>query len=334
MHYSRRKFLGSMAATPLAAGGLLASQRASAVESYPARPIKLVVPFGAGSSTDIAARTYAEVIGKQLSAESVFVENRAGAGGTIGAGVVARSPADGYNLLYSTATTWAIAPFVYPDLSYSPTRDFTPIAVSIAVPTVLVVSGDSDIKDFKDLATRVKANPQKYSYGSNGIGAHSHITCKLLANRMGAPDVLHVPFKQGSQGVMTEIMAGRLTFAVDAWTVVGPHIRSGRLRGLATIAKDRLAVAPDIPTATELLGQEFDTTTWNGLWAPAGVSADIVKRLHDAMAAGYAMPALVKKFEEQGTPLMPNMSVEQVNTFMKDQIARWQGFVKEADLTT
>jgi tripartite-type tricarboxylate transporter receptor subunit TctC len=323
-----------MVATPLATGGLLAAQRAGAAESYPARPIKLVVPFSAGSSTDIAARTYAEVIGKQLSAESVIVENRAGAGGTIGAGVVARSPNDGYSLLYSTATTWAIAPFVYPDLSYSPARDFTPIAVSIAVPTVLVVSGDSDIKDFKDLAARVKANPQKYSYGSNGLGAHSHITCKLLANRIGAPNVLHVPFKQGSQGVMTEVMAGRLTFAVDAWTVVGPHIRSGRLRGLATIAKDRLSVAPDIPTASELLGQEFDTTTWNGLWAPAGVSADIVKRLHDAMATGYTMPALVKKFEEQGTPLMPNMSVEQVNTFMKDQIARWQAFVKEADLTS
>jgi tripartite-type tricarboxylate transporter receptor subunit TctC len=322
-----------MAATPLAASAVLSARQAIAAEAYPTRPVKLVVPFSAGSSTDIAARTYAELIGKQLSASSVFVENRAGAGGTIGAGVVARAPSDGYTLLYSTATTWAIAPAVYPDLSYNPVRDLTPIAVSISVPTILVVSGDSDIKDFKDLAARVKEHPGKYSYGSNGVGAHSHITSKLLANRMGVPDLLHVPFKQGSQGVMTEIMAGRLTFAVDAWTVVGPHIKSGRLRGLATIAKERLAVAPDIPTASELLGQDFDTTTWNGLWAPTGVSPDIVKRLHDAMAAGYDNPALVRQYEEQGTPLMPKMSVEQVNVFMKDQIARWQAFVKEADLT-
>ncbi|CAM3520098.1 ABC transporter substrate-binding protein [Bordetella sputigena] len=334
MHYSRRKFLGSMAATPLAAGSLLAAKRAGAAETYPSRPVKLLVPFSPGSSTDIAARTYAELMSKQLSAESVFVENRAGAGGTIGASVVARAANDGYNLLYSTATTWAIAPFVYPDLSYNPARDFTPIAVTIAIPTVLVVSGDSDIKDFKDLAARVKAHPEKYSYGSNGVGAHSHITSKLLANRMGAPNLLHVPFKQGSQGVMTEIMGGRLTFAVDAWSVVGPHIKSGRLRGLATIAKDRLAVAPDIPTASELLGQEFDTTTWNGLWAPAGISTDIVKRLHDAMAAGHDVPAMVTQFQNQGTPLMPRMSVEEVNVFMKEQIVRWKGFVKEADLTT
>lgn len=279
MHSTRRIFLSSVASLPLAASGLLLrSGHAVAQDRYPNRPIKLIVPFAPGSSTDIAARSWAEVLAKHLGGASVIVDNRAGAGGNIGAAAVARSAADGYTLLYSTATTYAIAPFIYPELPYQPIRDFQPVAVATSVPTVLVVSGDSEIRSFQDLAIRIKAAPDRHSYGSNGVGASSHIACKLLANRLGVPNLLHVPFKQGSQGVMAEVMAGRLSFAVEAWSVVGPLVRSGRLRVLGATGSKRLSVAPEIPTLSEMLQQEFDVTTWSGLWAPAGTSMDIRDR--------------------------------------------------------
>lgn len=333
MHSTRRIFLSSMASLPLAASGILNSGAAAAQDRYPSRTIKWIVPFGPGSSTDIAARSWAEAVGKQLGGASIIVDNRAGAGGNIGAASVARSAPDGYTFLYSTATTWAIAPLVYPDLAYLPTRDFTPVAVTTSVPTFLVVSGDSDIRSFQDLAASLKAAPDRHSYGSNGVGVSSHIACKLLATRLGVPDLLHVPFKQGSQGVMTELMGGRLTFAVDAWSVVGPLVRSGRLRALGANGSKRLSIAPEIPTVSEMLRQEFDVSTWSGLWAPAGTSADIVTRLHEGIATGRKNAALVKQFDEQGTPLMPDMSISQVNAFMKQEVDRWKAMVKEAQIT-
>jgi len=333
MHSTRRNFLGSLASLSLAASGVIRSGHAMAQDRYPSRAIKLIVPFAPGSSTDIAARTWGDVIGKQLGGATVIVDNRAGAGGNIGATAVARSKPDGYTLLYSTATTWAIAPLIYPDLAYQPTRDFLPVAVTTTVPTFLVVGGDSDIRSFQDLGARVRAAPDRHSYGSNGVGANSHITCKLIANRLGVPNLLHVPFKQGSQGVMSEVMAGRLTFAVDPWSVVGPLVRSGRLRVLGATGSKRLSVAPEIPTLGEMLHQEFDTTTWSGLWAPAGTPADIVTRLHEGIAAGRKNAALATQFEELGTPLMPDLSLQQVNTFMKQEVDRWQVMVKEAQIT-
>jgi tripartite-type tricarboxylate transporter receptor subunit TctC len=325
MQATRRSFLGTLASLPL---GL-----ANAQDRYPGRTIKLIVPFGPGSSTDIAARVWGEVLGKQLGGVSVIVDNRAGAGGTVGATAAARSAPDGYTLLYSTATTWAIAPVIYQDLAYQPTRDFLPVAVTTSVAGVVVVSGESDIRSVQDLASRLKSAPERHSYGSNGVGASSHIACKLLAMRLGFPDLLHVPFKQGSQGVMSEVMAGRLTYAVDAWSVVGPLVRSGKLRALGTTSSKRLSIAPDVPTLGELLRQEFDVTTWSGLWAPAGTPMEIVTRLHEGLAAGRKNAALVKQFEDQGTPLMPDMSLVQVNAFMKHEVDRWKAMVKEAQIT-
>jgi tripartite-type tricarboxylate transporter receptor subunit TctC len=333
MHSSRRHFLATAAAFPLAATGGLAARIAVAEERYPSRAIKLIVPFAPGSSTDISARMWAEVVGKQLGGASMIVENRAGAGGNIGATAAVRSAPDGYTFLYSTATSYAIAPLIYPDLPYQPARDLVPVAVTTTVPTLLVVDGASDIRTFHDLAARIKANPSRYSYGSNGLGANSHITCKLIANRIGVPDLLHVPFKNGSQGVMAEVMSGRITYAVDPWSVVGPLVRAGRLRALATTNRKRLAVAPEIPSLAELLQQDFDTTTWSGMWAPAGTSVDIVTRMHAAFTAARKNAELVRQFDEQGTPLMPDMTLPQVNAFMKQEAERWKVMVKEAQVT-
>jgi len=332
MQSMRRHFLGSLATLPVAVSGILGAAVVNAQERYPNRALKFIVPFAPGSSTDISARLYGEIVAKQLGT-TVVVDNRAGAGGNIGSAAAAHSAPDGYTFLYSTATSYAIAPLIYPDLQYSPVRDLLPIAVTNTVPTLLVVSGDSEFKTFQDLMVRVKASPDKYSYGSNGVGANSHITCKLVATRMGVPDLLHVPFKNGSQGVMSEIMAGRITYAVDPWSVVGPLVKAGKLRALVTTNRKRLSVAPDVPSVSELLRQDFDTTTWAGLWAPTGTSADIAARLHDAITEARKNAVLVKQLEDQGTPLMPDMSIQQVTAFMKQEAERWKVMIKEAQVT-
>ncbi len=332
MHLTRRALLNAGLGLPLAAAGLPPARAQAA--RYPNRPIRLIVPFAAGSSTDIAARSWGELMGRQIPGASFVVENRTGAGGNIGATAAAHSPADGYTVLYSTATTYAIAPFIYSDLQYQPVRDFVPVAVTTSVPTFLVCSAGSDIRSFADLAAKVKAAPDRYNYGSNGVGTHSHITGKLICNRMGVPDLLHVPFKNGSQGVMTEVIAGRIHFAVDAWSVVGPLVRAGKLRALATIGRSRLSVAPDVPTLAELLRKDFDTLTWSGMWVPTGTSQDIVVQLHDAVSSVRRnTPDLAKQYEDQGTPLMPDMSLPQVNAFMKQEIERWRLLAKEANIT-
>lgn len=328
MRLNRRNFLGGMAGLSLSA---LPTMRAMAQSggNYPTSTIKMTVPFSPGSNTDIAGRIWAEVIGAQLG-QSVVIENRPGAGGNIGAGAVARAPADGYNLLYSTATTYAINPFVYPSLAYEPTKDFTTIGVTISVPVALVVSGDSPIKNYEDLKRSVNEHPEKHSYGSNGAGTSSHIACKVIADLLGQSELLHVPYRSGSQQVMSDVISGVLTYAVDAWSVVGPLVQSGRLRAIAVTSKERLVVAPDIPTLSELSGEDASIVTWNALWAPAGTPESILEKLHNALSAGHKDPAMSTRFESQGTPLLPEMSRQECEQFMREEVQRWKGFIDKA----
>ena len=326
MKCNRRSFLTTVGG--VAAGVMAPSVFASTGSSpYPGQTIKLVVPFSAGSSTDIAARTWSEQLSKALGG-SVVIENRPGVGGNLGASVIARAEADGYNLLYSAATPYCIAPFVYPDLGYNPERDFQPIAVTISVPVFMVVSGESDIKDCADLVARISAAPDQVSYGTNGVGTSSHIVCKLFATLNGQPDILHVPYKNGSQGVMADVIGGRITYAVDPWSVVGPLIESGKLRAIGVTSAERLAVAPHIPTLSEQLKQECVVVTWNGLWAPSGISPEIARKLHASIDHARSADGLAAKFEAQGTPLMPRMSYEQTGAFMKEEIQRWKALVE------
>ncbi len=330
MQASRRQFLGSMAGLSLTG---LPMVRAVAKEGddYPVNTIKMIVSFSGGSNTDIAGRIWAEVLSKQLG-QSVVIENRPGAGGNIGAMAAARSAPDGYTLFYSTATTYAINPFVYPSLNYEPTKDFVTAAVTISVPVVLVVSGDSKIRDFDGLVSSIKVNPDQFSYGSNGAGTSSHIACKVFAERIGHPDLLHVPYKQGSQQVMSDVMGGRLTYAVDAWSVVGPLIKAGRLRAIGVSSQERLSVAPDIPTFTQLLGKECVVVTWNAIWAPTGTPKSILAKLHAVISKGRADQKLIQQFENQGTPMLPEMSLEESERFMQAEVLRWKGFVEEAKI--
>ncbi len=325
MQLNRRNFLGGMAGLSLAT---LPAMRAMAKtdETYPNKTIKVTVPFSPGGNTDIAGRIWAETISAQLG-KSVVIENRPGAGGNIGAAAVARAHADGYNLLYSTATTYAINPFVYSSLAYEPEKDFKTIGVTISVPVVLVVSADSPIKNYEDLKRSVNEQPEKHSYGSNGAGTSSHIACKVIADLLGHSELLHAPYRSGSQQVMSDVISGVLTFAVDAWSVVGPLVQSGRLRAIAVTSKERLSVAPDTPTLSELSGKDVSIVTWNAFWAPAGTPDAILDKLHNALSVGHKDSAIVERFESQGTPLMPEMTRQESEAFMREEVQRWKGYI-------
>lgn len=253
---------------------------------------------------------------------------RAGAGGNLGAAAVASAAHDGYTILYSAATPVVIAPLLYPDLPYVPSRDFEPIAVTVSVPLALVVAADSGIRNLEELAAKVKSNPTAVAYGSNGVGTSSHITAKAVANAMGAPDLTHVPYRQGSQGVMADVIGGRLTFAVDVWSVVGPLVKAGRLRALAVTSRTRLGAAPAVPTLAELFRKDLEVVTWNGLWAPAGTPPAIVDELHRAVDTLRGDKSLVAQFEEQGTPLMPVMSLERTKEFIARENQRWKTLIE------
>lgn len=329
MNNQRRRFCSALTATPIAAalmGVGFPMTTVRAASGYPSKPITVVVPFAPGGNTDIIAR----LIGRGLSTRldtNLIVENRAGAGGNIGASVAARAKPDGYTVVYSTATTYSINPHLYSNLSFDPIEDFTPVAVTIQVPVVLVVAADSGITSLEQLAKHLKANIKTSSYGSNGNGTSSHIACHVLAQQMGVPEVLHVPYKQGPQ-VLTDLAGGQLTFAFDAWSVLGPQVKAGRMVALAVSGKDRLSAIPDVPTVAEVLGTDYNVVTWNAYCVPAGVPQADVATLRTAILETLADPELVKRLEAEGVPVYPEMSLEQTQDFFKTEYEKWGELVK------
>jgi len=327
MNLKRRTFCSGLAATPIAlAMGSVFSGSAFAASGFPNKPINLIVPFAPGGNTDIIARLINTSLDQSLGAR-VVVDNRAGAGGNIGAGAAARAPADGYTMLYSTATTFAINPHLYTNLPFDPLKDFRPVAVTIDVAVALVVSADLGVKTLAELAEYVKANPKKASFGSNGNGTSSHIACHVLAQKMGAPDTLHVPYKQGPQ-VLTDLAGGQLTFAFDAWSVVAPHVRSGRLVALAVSGKQRLKAAPDVPTVAEALNTDYDIVTWNAYCVPAKTPDEVVDVLRKAVLSALDDPKLRTRLEDEGVPPHPPLSLEETQAFFEAEHEKWGKLVK------
>ena len=328
MNKQRRGFCSVLAATPLfaAVATIGAPMRAFAASGYPDKPITVIVPFAPGGNTDIIARLIGKGLGSRLNT-NIVVENRAGAGGNIGASTAARAKNDGYTVVYSTATTFAINPHIYTNLNFDPIKDFTPVAVTIKVPVVLVVSAQSGIKTLDDLVKHVKANPNKASYGSNGNGTSSHIACHVLAQKMGTPGVLHVPYKQGPQ-VLTDLTGGQLTYAFDAWSVLGPQVKAGRLVALAVSGAERLKAIPDVPTVAEALGTDYDIVTWNAFCVPSGTPEADVNTLRQAIVETMAEPGLTERLEGEGVPPYAPMSPQETQAFFASEYEKWGKLVK------
>jgi len=308
---------GLAAATPWTAAAWAQAQAGDS------RPIKLVVPFAAGTTTDIVARVLADALGRQLS-QPVIVDNKPGAGGAIGSELAARSGADGHTVLLGTVGTHAINASLYKRLSYQPLRDFVPLGFIGATPTLLVVPAAAPWKSVADLRG---ASGKSVSFASAGNGTSGHLAGETLNLRLGK-DFVHVPYRDGAQA-LTEVMAGNVQFMFYHPAAVLPQIRAGKLRALGVSSAKRSLAAPEVPTLAEQGIANFDLVAWFMLYAPADMPAAQRDRLRDATQAVLAQSAVRDKLAAQGIEPMPMAAAEMV-AFGTAEIAKWGEAVRRS----
>jgi len=300
---------------------------AAAAQAWPSKPVRVVVPFTAGSATDILARTFAQKL-QEYWGQSVIVDNRPGAGGTIGTGIVAKSPPDGYTLLVHSAA-YAVNPSIYPDLPFDTLKDFVEIAPLGGQPNVLVVAPASGIKSVSDLIAQAKAKPGQFNYGSAGTGSGTHMNAEKFKLATGI-DAVHVPYK-GTPEALTDTMAGRVTYFFSPISAALPNIREGKLVALAVSTAKRSSVLPNVPTIAESGLPGFDYNLWIGMFAPAGTPADIVDKIAKDLAKVMQLPDVKERLAGMGAEAMP-MSQTEFTKFVNDEIADAAKVVKAADI--
>ncbi|MEJ5989785.1 tripartite tricarboxylate transporter substrate binding protein [Ramlibacter sp. PS3R-8] len=307
------------------AGFALTVPLSGAAQEFPTRPLRMIVPFGPGTTTDIIARVFAEAMAKPLG-QAVVVENKAGAGGNIGSDFVAKAPADGYTIVMGTVGTHAINPGLYRKMPYDAQKDFAPIGFAGYTPTLLVVAANSPLKSLKDLQAAA-AKSGGVSFASAGNGTSGHLAGELLKARLGG-EMVHVPYKEGGLA-MSDVMAGQVQFMFYHPAAVMPHVKGGKLRALGVSSAKRTAAAPDVPTVTEQGFGEFDLVAWFMLYAPAATPAPVLARLRDAVAQAVANPEVKAKLAAQGLEV-PLLKPDELATFNRTEIAKWSELVKRS----
>jgi len=295
--------------------------------AYPTDTISLIVPYGAGGSTDFIARLVAADLGARHSG-SFIVENKAGAAGNIGTRYVAMAPPDGRTLLYATATPFCINPFIYQTLPYDPDNGFDPVALTVQVPLVLVAPTSLGITRLEGLIDYLKKNEKTSSYSSYGVGTSSHISNAIFCKLIGTPNVLHVPYKDAK--AMPDLAAGRNTFQVDAWTTVAPLVTSGKLVVLGVCGKQRLPWAADVPTVTSVIGQDYDMSTWHAVFAPRGTAPALLDALNQDIKVTMAKESVQASALSQGFITYPYKTRGETAAFIREDKKRWESFVKMA----
>ena len=308
----------------LALGSLLTASLVMA-QDFPVKPVRMVVPFAAGTTTDIVARAVAEGMARQLG-QSVVVENRAGAGGGIGSDLVAKSPADGYTILMGTVGTHAINATLFKKLAYDPQRDFAPVAFAGYTPTLLVVSGASPVKSLKDLADLARRPDGRVSFASAGNGTSGHLAGELLKARLGG-EMTHVPYKDGALA-LSDVMSGQVQFMFYHPAAALPHIKSGKLRALGVSSAKRSPAAPEVPAIAEA-GLDFDLVAWFMVYAPAATPAPVLARLRDAAAQTLANADIAGRLKAQGLELNA-MRAEEMTAFGRSELAKWAELVRRS----
>lgn len=298
----------------------------TAQAAYPDKPIRLVVPFAPGGAADTLARALAQALGKELP-ETVVVENRAGAGGTIGTATVARAKPDGYTLLLGNVSTLATAPSLYSKLSYDPLKDFTPLTLVGRSPLVFAASPALKTAQLHELIAHGKANPGDLNYGSSGAGSITHLTGELLNNQM-ANSMVHVPYK-GSAPVIMAIMSSELDLGVTQVSEMLQQYRAGQVRALGITGNQRLSVIQDVPTAAELGIKGLDATTWYAVVGPAGLPPEVIDVLGPKLAKVLEDPAFKQRYAEEGL-LLESSSPEELKELIANEVPKWAEVVKRA----
>ncbi len=299
-------------------------------QKYPAKPIRIVVPYAAGAGTDTIARMIGAGLHQRLG-QPVVVENRAGANGIIGATYVSSAPPDGYTLLACTTALATNASLYKSEVTYDAVKSFAPVSLIVQATLLLVVHPSLPVKDVKDLIALAKAQPDTLAFSSYGIGSSPHLAGALLSDMAGIK-MLHVPFKGGAPAI-TEVISGRVAMTFATISAVLPHVQSGRVKALGVATLTRNQQHPDIPTISESGMPDFEAPGgWTGICAPAGVSKEIVDTLHGAIAYTVAVASVRNKFLDLGYEIFADVSPERFAAMIRAEVDKWAKMVKKLDI--
>jgi tripartite-type tricarboxylate transporter receptor subunit TctC len=296
-------------------------------QAFPAKPVRLVVPFPPGGPTDIVARLVSQKMTEGLK-QPVVVENRAGAGGTLGTEMVVKSPADGYTLVMGTIGGLAVSMSLLPNLGYDTLRDLAPITQAVNVTSILVTHPSVPVHSVKALLALARAQPGRLNYGSSGAGTITHLSGELL-KLMGGVNIVHVPYKGGAPA-LTAIISGEVDLTYENSLIIVPHIQSGKVRALGVTSAKRSKLLPELPSIAETL-PGFGASGWYGLLAPAGTPKDVLARLNSEAVRALRSPDVAGKLSSQGAEPAPG-SPEEFATFIRGEIEKWAKVVKAAGM--
>ena len=293
-------------------------------QSYPNRPVRFIVPFAPGGSTDTLARTVGQKLGEALG-DQVVVDNRSGGNGNIGTDLVAHAAPDGYTILLGYIANLAIGPSLYAKLPFDPVKDLAPVTQLAVAPNILVVHPSVPAKNFKEFIAYAKANPQKVNFASAAVASPGHLAGELLNHAAGI-HMQHVPYKGSGQAVV-DLVGGQVQVMVSGMSSVMPHIKAGRLRALAVTGAQRSPAVPDIPTIAESGFPKFEATAWYGVLVPARTPKAIVTRLHDEIVRALKMPDVKERLESVGFEIVGS-TPEAFGAYIKSEIVKWAPVVK------
>ena len=309
--------------TALLLGAILITPLTAAAQQYPTKAIRFVVPFAPGGGTDIIGRVVAQALNDALG-QPVVVDNRGGAGSTLGTEIVAKSPADGYTILFGTISL-AFNATLYTKLRYDTIRDLAPISLSAVQPNILVIHPGLPAKNLKEFIELARANPGKYNYASAGTGSGTHLAAELLKLQTKI-DIVHVPYK-GTGPALTDLLGGQINMMVSTFASALPHVKSGRMRALGVTTVKRSPAAPDVPTLIEGGVAGYDYSTWYGLLAPAGTPKPVIDMLNASNRKVLARDDIKQKLESQGVDPIVNTPAE-FSAYMKSETEKWGKVVK------
>jgi tripartite-type tricarboxylate transporter receptor subunit TctC len=301
---------------------------AALAQGYPTKPIKLMVPYAAGGVSDILGRVLAQRM-TEILGQNMIVENRGGAAGALGTGLTAKEAPDGYNVVLSSLTAFAIAPAMNKNITYDPVKDFTAIGGVAIAPNVLSIDANSPYKTLTDIVNFSKANPGKLSFGSSGIGSVGHLSGEVLRVSTGG-ELLHVPYKSAGQAY-PDVISGNVTMVIDTLPSAIQHIKSGKVRAVALLSDQRSPLLPDVPTFAEAGFPEATLRFWFGLHGPAGIAPAVVQKLNEALATALAAPDFRERLANLGADPYPTTPAE-LQALVKSDVEKLAKAVKAAGI--